>query len=750
MEAQKVGLVLSGGGAKGIAHVGVLKALEEHNIPIDYIVGTSMGGIVGALYAAGYSPAEIEYLMNTQEFQKWARGAVEENYTYSYNAYRHNPALLRLGLAYDSTLQVHLNPSLVDDAPLNFALAQLLAQPAAKANYNFDSLMVPFRSVAADIYTQREVVLEEGQLADAVRATMTVPLFFRPIRVEGRRLYDGGLYNNFPVDVMKKEFSPDVIIGVNVSSKVYNEYPYKKDDLDLPQTLLYALLSKSDSTELGPKDIYVQPEVDDYTALDFNKVKSLFEAGYKEAQEEMPTIEKRIERRVTPAEIEQQRIAFREDFSTLSFDKVHVNGLTEQQARYVRNHFRRNGDGTYSMQEIKRGYFRLAAADNFYNLYPTIRYNPDKQHYDFALDLSTNTDLQLAVGGVLASRPIDNIYAGLEYNLLRRYLYTFSGSFYTGRFYQAARLRVRLDVPARFPFYLEPSYTYNNWNYISTKGFLLESTEDRQPFLEQSDKSYGLALGFTNTYKGKLVLSAAYAQTEDRYSNQLEIRSTDTLDRTAFDAYTAAVTFEFNNLNRRQYASAGRSFVASLRYINGEEKYKPGSTANQAQRASREHQWLKLRVSYERYHTLGQHSWGYLAEGVLSTQPFFQNYRSTLTTTPAFTPLPDSKTLFLDSFRNDRYVAAGLRYIFSPVPKLDLRAEGFLFQPYQAIRQDKEQQAYYGSTLSGTAFIGSGTVVYHGLPGPVSLSLNYYDDKAKRWGVLFHVGYILFQERPFE
>ncbi|MFD2515488.1 patatin-like phospholipase family protein [Pontibacter locisalis] len=745
--AQKVALVLSGGGAKGIAHIGVLKALEENNIPIDYVVGTSMGGVVGGLYAAGYSPAEIEYLFNTKEFQDWARGRMEENYTYDFAAPDPTPTLLNLNLSLDSTLQMHVNSNLINGASLNFAYAQLMAQPAAKAKYNFNKLMVPYRSLASDIYTQKQVILKEGQLADAVRATMTVPLVFRPIRIERRLLYDGGLYNNFPVNVARKEFAPDVIIGVNVSSKIYNEYPYGKDDFDLPQTLLYAMMSNSDSSSLGPHDIYLQPDIGNMTSLDFNSVKILYEAGYQAATEKMDEIRKQIQRQVTQEQINAKRESFRNDFTSLSFEDITIRGLTEKQSTYVRKFFRKEGD-EFTMQEIKRGYFRLASSSNFRNLYPSIVYNTKNSSYDFVLDMEHDDALKVSVGGVLASRPVDNIFAGFEYSLLRKNLYTFSAGFNTGRFYQAVRLRVRMDVPARFPFYVEPSFTYNNWSYLSTKGFLLD--RDELPFIEQSDRNYEVSMGLTNTYKGKLVLNGGFIQTIDRYSNRLDILSTDTLDKTLFNAFSTGLIFKRGQLNRKQYASAGRLITSTLSYINGTEELNPGSTSAIGVKMQNDHDWFRLKVTFESFVGEGKHRFGYLVEGLASTQPFFFNYRSTLTAAAAFTPLPDSKTLFLDSFRGHQYLAAGVKYIYMLRERMEARTEGYLFQPYKPLLQNKEQQAYYGKALRGTSFIGSTSLVYHSLLGPVAVSINYYDDTAKRWGLLFHIGYILYQDRALD
>ena len=747
VKAQKVALVFSGGGAKGIAHVGVLKALEEHNIPVDYVIGTSMGGVVSGLYAAGYSPTEIEYLFNTKEFQDWARGRTEDTYKYSYASPDISPSFLHLNLSLDSTFQMRLNSSLANGASLNFAFSQLLAQPSAKAKYNFDHLMIPFRSMASDIYTQQQVILSKGQLADAVRATMTVPLVFRPIRVEGRLLYDGGLYNNFPVNTARNEFKPDVIIGVNVSPKTYKEYPYGKDDFDLPQTLYYAMLSNSDSTALGEQDVYLQPNTGNLTALDFQEVKFLFDAGYKAATDKIDEIKSKISRRVTPEQLAAKREEFRKDFTNLRFKDITISGLSEPQSEYARKFFRKEA-GEYTMQEIKKGYFRLSAIESFRSIYPRIYYNDSTRNYEFNVEMEHDDALLLSVGGVLASRPIDNIFAGFDYSLLRKQLYTFSTSFNTGRFYQAAKARIRIDVPARFPYYIEPSFQYNNWSYLSTKGFLLD--RDKLPFIEQSDQNFALRLGFTNTYKGKLVLHAGYLLTTDRYSNRLEILSTDTLDKTNFSAFTTGITFKKGQLNRKQFASSGSMFTASANYYTGNEKLQPGSTSTITGKKQSEREWFKLKATYERYHGEDRHRFGYLLEAVASDQPFFLNYRSTLTSAPAFTPLPDSKTLFLDRYRNHQYLAGGIKYIYLISQRLEGRVEGYFFQPYRPILQNSEQQAYYGKALRGTSLIGSSSMVYHSIIGPVAVSLNYYGKAVKEWGLLFHIGYIIFQNRALD
>ncbi|HTM99747.1 MAG TPA: patatin-like phospholipase family protein, partial [Pedobacter sp.] len=200
-KAQKVGLVLSGGGAKGLAHIGILKALEENNIPIDYITGTSMGGIVGAMYAAGYSPKQMEEIALSTDFQDWVSGRYKSDYNFYFQKSNTNASILTAKLSADTSLRLSFRPNLVNDIPLNFALLELFSQASSSAKDNFDKLFVPFRCMVSDVLSQKSISVNKGSLAEAVRASMTVPLVYRPIKLEGKYVFDGGLYNNFPADV---------------------------------------------------------------------------------------------------------------------------------------------------------------------------------------------------------------------------------------------------------------------------------------------------------------------------------------------------------------------------------------------------------------------------------------------------------------------------------------------------------------------------------------------------------------------
>ena len=221
MSAQKVGLVLSGGGAKGCTHVGVIRALEEEGIPIDYIAGTSMGAIVSSLYAMGYSPEEMASFISSEKFMRWQNGILDERNSFFFKRDDPTPDFISFKVnvrdSSSSGANFLIPTSVLPPDQLNIAFMDLFSKANAACKGNFDSLFVPFRCVASDVAHTRAYVHRKGDLGDAVRTSMSFPFIFRPIQVNGLLMLDGGIYNNFPVDVMEEDFHPDFIIGCAVS-----------------------------------------------------------------------------------------------------------------------------------------------------------------------------------------------------------------------------------------------------------------------------------------------------------------------------------------------------------------------------------------------------------------------------------------------------------------------------------------------------------------------------------------------------
>ena len=201
---EKIGLVLSGGGAKGIAHVGVIKALEENGIPVDYVAGTSMGAIVGSLYSCGWSPEQMLELFTSKGFSYWSTGTIDRNLEYYFTTPSPTPKWVSLNINFkDSANNIAsqiIPSSLINPIPMNLEFMKLYSPYTEQCGENFNNLFVPFRCVTSDIYHKHKIVCKDGSLGDAVRASMSFPLVFKTIEMDGVRVYDGGIYDNFPVE----------------------------------------------------------------------------------------------------------------------------------------------------------------------------------------------------------------------------------------------------------------------------------------------------------------------------------------------------------------------------------------------------------------------------------------------------------------------------------------------------------------------------------------------------------------------
>ncbi|MDN5216533.1 patatin-like phospholipase family protein [Fulvivirgaceae bacterium BMA12] len=744
---QKVALVLSGGGAKGLAHIGVIKALEENNIPIDYVVGTSMGGIVGGMYAAGYSPFAVEEIVTQSYFQQWLKGVLSKKYAYFYSKREAKPSFLTLDLSVDSTFTTTLNTNLASDLAINFVFAEMLAQASEKANYNFDSLMVPYRAVAAEVFTQKVEILRSGFLNKAVRATMTVPLFYRPIRINKKYLFDGGIYNNFPVNVAEEDFNPDFIIAVNVATTKFQDYPYENDDKILSESLAFILLEKSDPQVVGENGIYIEPDLANNTSLDFQNASAIIDSGYVMANRKIAQIKDKITRRVNQQQMLEKRNKFKEGFKPFYFGDVRLIGFNAPQRKYVRKLFETKHK-QLDLDDVKSGYYKLVSENYFKNIFPNIVYNETTGLFDLEIFARQARNFKVDFGGNISSRSISEIYLGFQYNYLNRFLNSYSVNFYTGRFYQSIQARPRFNVPSRKLFYIEPEFTINTWNFIDAQDLVLGGNPTT--VLDQTDRKYGVNLGIAAGTKGKLLLQGAFFNNSDRFSNKQELVTSDTLDVLNFKGFRYGIAYRRNTLNRKQYPDAGSAISVSLDYFNGTENYEPGSTSLVPAILDKGREWFRFKVSAERYFKASWFHYGFYFESVLSNQPFFANYTATLVNSPAFYPLQDSKTLFLTNFRSFNYGAGGIRNVFNLSRSLDLRIEGYAYKPFREIVETATQEASFREDLKKFYFVGSVAGVYNSPLGPVSLSLNYYDDSQKRLGALLHIGYLLYNKRSTE
>jgi NTE family protein len=288
----KVGVVLGGGGAKGASHIGVLKYIEEMGIPIDYVAGTSMGSIIGGLYALGYTPDELTELISGMNWSEYIGNKIDRPMMSEELKYRNSTMVLNVPFSDESLFDHNPDSKFISQLPSayvnNSSLINLFNNLCVgyQEEMDFNDLPIPFACVATDMITGEEVVLRQGCVPTAMRASMAIPGVFSPVSIDTAVLVDGGLVNNFPADVLKK-MGADIIIGVEVSSTKDVTF----DDLQsLPQVFSRLLVNTTSAKRVENRelcDVHIIPDVSGYGMLSFtpDAIQTLVGRGYDRASE---------------------------------------------------------------------------------------------------------------------------------------------------------------------------------------------------------------------------------------------------------------------------------------------------------------------------------------------------------------------------------------------------------------------------------------------------------------------------------
>lgn len=278
----KTGLVLSGGAARGLAHIGVLKALEENGVHIDAVAGTSMGAVIGGLYASGYSVAELEKLALTLDWQQVLSDDPPRQDVPFRRKQDDRDFLVKQKLSFRDDGSLGLPLGVIQGQNLALLLERLLVH--ISDTRNFDHLPIPFRAVATDVANDEKVIFRSGHLPQAIRASMSIPAVFAPVEIEGRLLVDGGMVDNIPMDVAR-DMGVDRLIVVDIGTplKPRNELLTVVDVLNQTTTMMTRRNSEAQLATLRPEDLLVQPALSGYGSTDFSRAEQLIDAGYRAA-----------------------------------------------------------------------------------------------------------------------------------------------------------------------------------------------------------------------------------------------------------------------------------------------------------------------------------------------------------------------------------------------------------------------------------------------------------------------------------
>ena len=743
-----VGLVLSGGGAKGVAHIGAIRALEEAGIPIDYIAGTSAGAIVGGLYASGYSTEQMEDIFLSDEFSDWINGRIDDVYSYAFKSETPNPRWLGVNMTVDKNgFRVKVPSSLVSPVLIDFAFMEIFAGATAIARNDFDSLFIPFRCVAADINRRKPFYFSKGDLGLAIRASMTFPLYFNPITYDSVLYFDGGLYDNFPIKKMKDDFDPDIIIGIKTSSN----FPEATEENVIGFIQRMVVTEQNYSLDSSTKGIILEPKVPPLNVIDFSNTAEVIQIGYNEVKYNLDSIKKLIPVSVSPTEVTNKRNNFVARQPLMIIDSVNVNGVTKSQQKYIRRLLSMKTNHLYTMNYMRSSYLRLFSDQNIQAVHPTIMFDTAKDCYNVNLRVKMKDALTAAIGGNVSFGSPSQIYAHLNYRHTGFVSSLTATNVYVGRFYNSVNPYYRIDFPTKIPFYAQVEYVFNGWNYYESSMF---SFDIEQPiYLKQREHYFAASIGLPVGQYAKTSLKLSQNFDYSRYYQDFtQINFNDTSDYTSFRPLTISWAYERNILNHWQYPTEGMHLLLNVSFVSGNERF---SENGMNPEVTKHHRWLQFHTRYNQYFKLApKYSLGVSAEGLYTlgfNDIMFSNYLATLLHAYNFAPIVELSQNFIQEYRSFEFLSLGLQNIFHINKRLHLRVECYIYQPIREICRDTDNKAYLGPYFDKRYLLASAGVVYHTPIGPISLMMNYRqqgrDEKQQIFSVVGTVGFTLYNKR---
>ncbi|MDD3430471.1 MAG: patatin-like phospholipase family protein [Bacteroidales bacterium] len=749
-QAQRVGLVLSGGGAKGLAHVGLIQALEENQIPIDYVTGTSIGAIVGSLYAIGLSPDEMMAMFLSEDFTYWSTGTIQTDDIDYFRKGDQSPEFFSTYLSLSDSLlsnpgSLVLPSSLVNASQLNYAFVQVFSQYTALCRGDFNRLFIPFRCVAADVHSKQAIVFRKGRLEDAVRASMSFPMVFNAVSIDTMLLLDGGIYDNYPVELMQNDFGPDFIIGSNVS--VVNSKP---DENDVFSQIEHIIIQPN-KFELSPDEfIQFKFELKDVSLMDFNKAMETYQKGYALGISMIDSIKNKIIRREHPDSLAQRRKAFKANVPELVFYELEVNGLNDQQEEYVRKMIGYDKGRRFTLKEFRKAYYALITDTRISQIIPKVTYNQDNEMFRLRLDIKTEENLVFALGGNISSTTSNLLYARIGYQRFGKVATYYSADAYVGSIHNALRLNTRWDMVGKIPSYLQASLSVSSFKFYEGEKLFYE--ELSPAFIQEREILFRLRYGLPAFDQAKFEIGYSVGRISDWYMQSYLSNITQAnFDRSYYDLSNFSLRLEKNNLNHRQYPTGGSHYYLLGQYLLGKESYSyPDSVGNRFKEGENLG-YFQAAAAYESYFNFNKNiTLGCLINAVYNNKRSLDNYTASIIQAPAFKPTPYTMSTFNEAFRSNKYAALGLMPIWTIRPFLHLRSEFYSFMPLDAIKRGPNQQTMISRSLSNTQFLGEISLVFHQPFVSMSLFANYLSYPKNNWNAGINIGFLMFNKRLVE
>lgn len=543
----KIGLVLSGGGARGFAHIGVLKVLEEEGIDVDFIGGTSMGSIVGGLYAMGYSVQDIAKLAKTQDWDYVLNDRINRKDIGFYEKYEAERHILSLAL---KGRKISIPPGLVYGQNVTHLLTSL-TNPAFQ-NKSFNDLEKPFLCMATDLLSGKAIKLDTGNLALAIRASMSVPSAFAPLKYGPYYLVDGGVLNNFPAQYVK-DLGADYLIGVDIQTPLYQQ-----DEIDnLVKVLSQSIFLNGEAIfqeNLKLIDFLIKPPIDPFTALDFDRADSLIKRGENYAKSILPQLHRFLD------SIGYEQTSVRGAYNSfpemdmLYVDYVEFQGNHKVSDKYLSKQLDIHPDDEVSLKELDQKINRLYGTKLFHTIFYELKYTEDGKTAIY-IKMEEAASFEVNVG----AHYNDYTKAGLLLNLTSRNL-----GFPNGR--------LSIDLALGKIGRLNAAYVVDN-GLIPGFGFEVSAFSQYGYVYSNDKKEISFDLGVTKntgyglmTFNNIMRFRAGYILEENKISQNVSFIQFDDLTNVNISVFA---DYTIDTYDRLYFPNKGFSFYSKFDYGAG-------------------------------------------------------------------------------------------------------------------------------------------------------------------------------------
>ena len=560
----KVGLVLSGGAARGLAHVGVLKALEEQGIHIDAIAGTSMGAVIGGLYASGYKIDELEKLALGIDWKEALSDAPEREDVPFRRKQDDRDFLVKQKLSFRDDGSLGLPLGVIQGQNLALLLEGLLAHSSDIRD--FDKLPIPFRAVATDIVNGEKVVFRKGHLPQVIRASMSIPAVFAPVEINGQLLVDGGMVDNIPVDVAR-EMGVDMVIVVDIGTPLRGRKQLNTvfDILNQSITLMTRSNSEVQLASLKPDDILIQPALASYGTTDFGRALDIINAGYRATQ----VMEKRLAglRQSTDVQLAEARTA---EERTPVITAIKIENDSKIGDSVIRYYIRQPVGEPLDLGRLQRDMGTLYGLDYFDQVqYRVVHKGQERTLVISARGKRSGTDylrLGLNLSDDMRGDSAFNIGASYRINGINQL-----GAEWLTR----VQLGDKQELYSEFYQPLDAGSRYFVAPYINARSQNVEAILDNDPIAEYRLERYGFGLNFGrqigNSGEIRVGVGEAWGEANVRIGDQ-------DLPSTSFNEGFYDIKYSFDSLDNVYFPHSGEDIALSVRQfepgLGSDERYR--------------------------------------------------------------------------------------------------------------------------------------------------------------------------------